>query len=61
VLIQLAEKAESTGSHKFLIESNSIRRSARHKKEEIATLTLTIDDIVLENFVAQNFIERGDV
>lgn len=45
---KLAEKAENTNSHKFLIESNALRRSAKLKKEQIEKLTLEIETKVRE-------------
>ena len=45
---KLAEKAENTNSHKFLIESNALRRSAKQKKEQIVKLSLEIDSKVRE-------------
>jgi hypothetical protein len=45
---KLAEKAENTGSHKFLMESNSLRRSAKQKKEDLSKLSLEIEAKVKE-------------
>jgi hypothetical protein len=45
---KLAEKAENTNSHKFLIESNAMRRAAKSKNEQLAAITLEIQSKVIE-------------
>ena len=45
---KLAEKAENTNCHKFLIESNALRRSAKDKKESVQKLAAEIESKVKE-------------
>ena len=45
---KLAEKAENTNCHKFLIESHALRRSAKDKKESVQKLAAEIESKVKE-------------
>lgn len=43
---KLAEKAESSGDFKYIFQSNSFRRSAKEKKEELKEIDLKIECVV---------------
>jgi len=45
---KLAEKAETTHSHKLIMESNAVRRSVKKKKEEGVKLATNIETRVKE-------------
>jgi len=45
---KLAEKAQTTHSHKLIMESNAICRSVNKKKEEVVKLTIDIEIKVKE-------------